>query len=98
MYFREFKYNIPRPEGEIKCPKDFPYLQIDINQCLKNCEIMSFINKNCVTDDLTEDNQMNNINNIRNAIKDHSMDYLLDNITNGGNDINIEEENIRYQI
>ena len=28
----------------------------------------------------------------------HLMDYLLDNITNGGNDINIEEENIRYQI
>ena len=98
IIIREFKYNIPRPEGETKCPKDFPYLQIDTNQCLKNCEIMSFINKNCVTDDLTEDNQMNNINNIRNAIKEHLMDYLLDNITNGGNDINIEEENIRYQI
>ena len=98
IIIREFKYNIPRPEGETKCPKDFPYLQIDTNQCLKNCEIMSFINKNCVTDDLTEDNQMNNINNIRNAIKEHLMDHLLDNITNGGNDINIEEENIRYQI
>ena len=33
----------------------FPYLQLDTNQCLKNCEIMSFIYKNCITDDLTED-------------------------------------------
>ena len=45
---------------------------------------MSFINKNCVTDDLTEDNQMNNINNIRNAIKAHSMDYLLDSLMQNG--------------
>ena len=59
---------------------------------------MNFINKNCITDDLTEDNQMNNINTLRKAIEDHSIDYLLDNITNGGNDLTIQEKNIKYQI
>ena len=61
IIIKEIKYNIQRPENITKCPKDFPYLQIDTNQCLKNCEITNFINKNCKTDDLKEDNQMNNI-------------------------------------
>ena len=56
---------------------------------------MNFINKNCITDDLTEDNQMNNINTFRKAIEDHSIDYLLDNITKGGNDLTIKEKNIK---
>ena len=98
IIIKEIKYNIQRPENVTKCPKDFPYLQIDTNQCLKNCEITNFINKNCKTDDLNEDNQMNNINNLRKAIEDHSIDYLLDNITKGGNDITIEEKNIKYQL
>ena len=41
---------------------------------------------------------MNNINNLRKAIEAHSIDYLLDNITKGGNDITIEEKNIKYQL
>ena len=83
MYFRRYYYKSYR---------------FDTNQCLKSCEIESFINQNCITDDLTENNQMNNINNIRKAIEDHSIDYLLDNITKGGNDLTIVEKNIKYQI
>ena len=41
---------------------------------------------------------MNNINNIRKAIEDHSIDFLIDNITKGGNDITIVGKNIKYQI
>ena len=98
IIIRELKGNIQRAENATKCPKDFPYLRLDTNQCLENCEIISFISQNCITDDLTEDNQMNNINNIRNAIEEHSLDYLLDNITKGGNDLTIVENNIKYQI
>ena len=98
IIIREIKYMIQRPEDATKCPKDFPYYRFDTNQCLKSCEIESFINHNCITDDLTENNQMNNINNIRKAIEDHSIDYLLDNITKGGNDLTIVEKNIKYQI
>ena len=65
---------------------------------MKKCDILSFLNKSCTTDDLTEDNQINNINNIKRAIEEHSIDGLLDNIVNGGNDITIEEQNIKYQI
>ena len=32
------------PRNETQCQKDFPYFQLDTNQCLKNCEIMNFIN------------------------------------------------------
>ena len=98
IIIKEFKNNIPRPEDGTECPKDFPYLRIDTNQCFKNCEIMSLINKNCIAYDLNEETQMKTINNIRKVIEDHSIDYLLDNITKGGNDLTFEEKNIKYQI
>ena len=98
IIIRELKYMMQRPENATKCPKDFPYYRLDTNQCLKNCEIKSFINQYCITDDLNEKNQMYNINNIRKAIEDHSIDHLLDNITQGGNDLTIVEKNIKYQI
>ena len=59
---------------------------------------MQFLNKSCITDVLTEENQINNINNIKRAIEDHSIDFLLDNITYNGNDIVIEEKNMKYHI
>ena len=67
-----------------------------MNKCLKNCDILSFLNKSCATDIINEENQINNINLIKNAILEHNIDYLLDNITNGEKDIIIEEENIKY--
>ena len=98
IIIREIKYNIQKPENATECPKDFPYLQLGTNQCMKNCEIMSFINQDCIIDYITEDNQMNDINNIKKAIEDHLIDHLIDNITKGGNDITIIEKNIKYQI
>ena len=98
IIIKEIYYKIDKPENAMTCPKDFPYYLIESNQCLENCDIMSFLNKKCITDDLTDDNQTNNINNIKKAIEDHSLDFLLDNITNGGNDITVNEKNIKYQI
>ena len=95
---KEKYYKQEIPENTTECPKDFPYFKPSTNQCLKNCEISNFLNKDCITNDITQDNQMNNINNIKNAIEGHLIDYLLDNITNGGGDINIVEKNIKYQI
>ena len=65
---------------------------------MKSCDILSFLNSSCITDYLTEDNQINNINNIKKAIGDNLINFLLDNITKGGNDITIQENNIKYQI
>ena len=98
IIIKEFYYKIDKPINLTKCPKDFPYLQIYTNKCLKNCDILSFLNKSCITDNLFEDIQINNINIIKKSIEDHSIDYLLDNITKGGSDITVEEENIKYQI
>ena len=98
IIIRDIIYNIQKPENATECPEDFPYLQLDTNKCMKKCEIMSFINQDCITDHLTEDNQMKDINNIKKAIEDHSIDFLIDNITKGGNDITIVGKNIKYQI
>ena len=64
---------------------------------MKSCDILSFLNSSCITDYLTEDNQINNINNIKKAIGDNSINFLLDNITKGGNDITIQENNLNIK-
>ena len=98
IIIKEIYYKQNMPENTTECPKDFPYLNPEKKQCLKNCEISDFLNKNCITNDITQDNQKNNINIIKDAIKGHSINHLLDNITNGGDDISIVEKNIKYQI
>ena len=98
IIIKEIIYKTNKPLNEDKCPKEFPYFLIEENQCLKNCDILSFLNKSCITDYITEENQINNINNIKKAIEEHSIDDLLDNIINGGNDIIIDEKNIKYQL
>ena len=61
IIIRDIIYNIQKPENATECPEDFPYLNTDTNKCMKKCEIMSFINQDCITDHLTEDNQMKDI-------------------------------------
>ena len=95
---KEIYYNIEKEQNTTKCPSGYPYLDLNKGICLKSCDIMSFLDKSCTTDVTTEENQINNINNIKKTIESHSIDYLLDNITNGGEDIIIEEKNIKYQL
>ena len=91
-------YLIEKDLNSTKCPKEYPYLDIVKNSCLKSCDIISFLNKSCITDYINEDNKKNNINNIKNAIESNDIDHLLDNIIKGGGDITIEEQNITYQL
>ena len=95
---KEIYYSIEKEHNITKCPSGYPYLDLNKDICLKSCDIMSFLDKSCITDVITEENQINNINNIKKSIESHSIDYLLDNITNGAEDIIIEEENITYQL
>ena len=95
---KEIYYNIEKEQNTTKCPSGYPYLDLNKGICLKSCDIMSFLDKSCTTDVTIEENQINNINNIKKTIESHSIDYLLDNITNGGEDIIIEEKNIKYQL
>ncbi len=41
--------------------------------CLKKCDVLSFLNKSCIAGYLIENNQINNINNVKKAIEDHSI-------------------------
>ena len=61
IIIKEINYRIDKPMNAIHCPNDFPYLQIDTNECLKECDILKFLNKSCITDVLTEETQINNI-------------------------------------
>ena len=98
IIIKYFKYKIDKPENASSCPEDFPYLLVQTNQCLKNCDVLSFLNRSCITDYITEDIQINNINNLKKVIEEHIIEHLLDNITSGGDDIVVEEKNIKYQL
>jgi len=40
---------------------------------LEKCDVLNFLNKSCITGYLIEDNQINNINNVKKSIEDHSI-------------------------
>ena len=76
-----------------------PYLISETNICVKECNVSDFFQNKCKTKEQSEKIKEENILKIKNAITSHSIDSLLDNITNGsGKDLLIEEKNIKYQI
>ena len=81
-----------------KCPKEYPYYNILDDKCIKFCDIIHYLEQTCITDYITRENKNNNINRIKNSIKSHLIDSLLNNVTELGEDIIIEEENIKYHL
>ena len=69
------------------------------NVCFQKCEIINFLNGYCKTDNPSEKVKQDNINNIKNAIDEHSINNLLDNILQeNSTDIIVYEKNIVYHI
>ena len=79
-------------------PKEYPFYNLINNNCFKYCDISNYLNKECITDYINSEIKENNINNIKNSILSHLIDPLLDNITNLGKDIILEEEGIKYHL
>ena len=80
------------------CPKEKPYYELASKKCIKYCDIVHFINRTCITDNINKENIEYNINNIKTSITSHSIDFILDNIMKEKEDIIIEEEGIKYQL
>ena len=69
------------------------------NNFTKECDIHDFLNTKCKTDNQNDKTKENNIINLKNAISNHSIDSLLNEILKeGGEDITIFEEGIKYQL
>ena len=66
------------------------------NQIKMHCDIMDFFNENC---NLTNLSKQEIINKIGEEIIAHSIDYILNNITNDkGDDLRLDLEDIKYHI
>ena len=79
---------------------NFSYVNIiETNEYIEECNIYDFLSNKCKSRNENNEIKGNNINNIKYAISNHTIDSLLDNIVkNGGEDITISEEGIIYQL
>ena len=84
--------------NETKCPKEYPYYNTLNDKCIKYCDIDAYLNKTCITDFINTANKEKNINYIKDSIKSYLITHMLDNITNLGEDIIIEEKGIKYHL
>ena len=81
-----------------KCPKEYPYYNTINDKCIKYCDIDDFLSKTCLTDNINNENKEKNIKYIKDSMKYYFISPFLDNITNLGEDIIIEEEGIKYHL
>ena len=79
-------------------PENSIYFYIETDKKLKEFNKFDFLNNYFKNDNENHKNKENNINNLINAITNHSIDNLLNDIAEGGDDITIYEEDIKYQI
>ena len=91
-------YYTKKSLNETKCPKEYPYYNTLNDKCIKYCDIDAYLNKTCITDFINTANKEKNINYIKDSIKSYLITPMLDNITNLGEDIIIEEEGIKYHL
>ena len=80
------------------CPKEFPYLNKETNTCIKECNAKDFLSFKCNTNNENDKTRENNLNKIKDAITEHAIDDLLDDILDGGDDITIYDQKTKYQI
>ena len=80
------------------CPKEFPYLNSETNECVQNCSVSDLFDKKCIIDNRDLEMQQNIFNRISRAIISRNLDALLNNAIKNGVDLLINEEDIKYVI
>ena len=81
---------------ELKCPEEYPYEMINEKKCVQQCNITYLLNNICKINNPKA--KESGINNIKESIKDGSIDDILKNIKENGEDLIINEKDIKYQI
>ena len=80
------------------CPKEFPYLDSETNECVQNCSIYNLFKKECFTDNPDIEIKQNNYFKIKNEITSNKLDILLDDVLYNEKDLLIDDKEIKYQI
>ena len=81
------------------CPAETPYLILETNECVEKCNASDFLNLKCIENNPNINLMDDSIKSLRNAIINHNLDLLLENITiENGKDLLVEEPQIKYQI
>ena len=63
-------------ESELKCPEDYPYEMIQDKKCVKECNITYLLNNICKINNPIA--KVNSVNDIKNSIKDGTLDDILE--------------------
>ena len=85
-------------DKEIFCPEESPYLIKGKDICSNNCSLSELFNNICITNNPKLYLKQNIIDNIRNSMTSESMNELLKNITEKGEDLYILDEQVKFQI
>ena len=87
-----FKQN----ELELVCPEEYPYEMVYEKKCVQQCNITLFLNNICKINNPKA--KESGVNIIKESIKNGSIDDILTNIKENGEDLIINEKDIKYQI
>ena len=82
----------------MECSDNAPFLNFRDNICTEICYFKDFLNKKCTLNINNIKTKELFISNIRNEIKDDSMNKLLLEVINEKKDLSIKENNTLYQI
>ena len=80
------------------CSEEFPYLDLETNECVQNCSVSNLFNKNCLIDNPDKEIKQIIYNKINNEIISRNLDTLLDNVLKNEENLLIEDKDIKYQI
>ena len=81
---------------ELVCPEEYPYELVNSKKCIKDCNATDLLNNICkINNPIAKDRGTTNI---KSSITDGSLNDVIDNITKTGEDLIIDEKDIKYQI
>ena len=83
-------------ETELICPEEYPYELVNSRKCIKECNTTDLLNNICKINNPIAKNS--GTNNIKDSIKDGSLNEIIETISKSGEDLIINEKDIKYQI
>ena len=80
------------------CPEEYPYLIKEKNECSQNCSVSDLFNNVCNSNNPNIVLKQKVLDNIRNAITSNSINELLNNVLENGEDLFVDDMPVKYQI
>ena len=83
-------------QTELVCPEEYPYELVNKKICIKQCNATDLLSNICKINNPIAKNS--GASNIKDSITDGSLNDILENVTKNGEDLIINEKDIKYQI